>query len=481
MKKLLIGLLLIASLGVKAQVQYGGVIRAINNAGTIDQIKRTGDALKVNDSAVVSRMPSLVSGKVPVDISSPVAVTGTFWQNIQPVSISGSIAVTGTFWQAVQPVSGTVSVSNFPATQPVSGTFWQATQPVSVSSLPLPTGALTEATFTSEDFATQTTLAAINTKTPALGSATSANSTPVVIASDQGTVNINSAPLTFDGQAAQTATINNIIPATASANATDVTNYKSFSIQIVSTGTGGQFIFEGSNDNTNFQNIPFYNQAALSTGPLLGVVTASSSSIVYIGAINFRYIRVRISSTITGGSIRAFSTFTQETFAGTSTSVINGTAANFVVSAQIGNTANTTPILANGLIPVGANTGDAGAKTATGNGATQTNVNAKGALIVFNLGTVTGTTPTCVFKLQGSSDAGTTWVDLPNAFTASLTATGVYGIQIYPGLASVAGTTTTGTTATVNGALPRTWRVVWTIGGTTPSFTITNVQVTYMF
>jgi hypothetical protein len=29
-----------------------------------------------------------------------------------------------------------VSVSNFPATQPVSGTFWQATQPVSLSSLP---------------------------------------------------------------------------------------------------------------------------------------------------------------------------------------------------------------------------------------------------------------------------------------------------------------------------------------------------------
>ena len=38
----------------------------------------------------------------------------------------------GTFWQA---------------TQPVSGTFWQATQPVSAASLPLPTGAATEATL----------------------------------------------------------------------------------------------------------------------------------------------------------------------------------------------------------------------------------------------------------------------------------------------------------------------------------------------
>lgn len=88
---------------------------------------------------------------------------------------------------ATQAVSGSVSVSNFPATQavtgpltdaqlraaavpvsgpltdaqlratavPVSGTFWQATQPVSAASLPLPSGA-----------ATETTLSALNTKVP---------------------------------------------------------------------------------------------------------------------------------------------------------------------------------------------------------------------------------------------------------------------------------------------------------------------------
>lgn len=72
------------------------------------------------------------------------AVTGTFWQAIQPVSGSVSVsnfpasqAVTGVFWQSVQPVSGTfwqstqpVSVASMPST-PVTGTFWQATQPVS--------------------------------------------------------------------------------------------------------------------------------------------------------------------------------------------------------------------------------------------------------------------------------------------------------------------------------------------------------------
>ena len=104
-------------------------------------------------------------------------VSGTFWQATQPVSgtvaISGSVAVTGTFWQATQPISGaisftapqhviidsgtlgtltisgSVSVSNFPASQvvtlasttitgsvAVTGTFWQATQPVSSTQLP---------------------------------------------------------------------------------------------------------------------------------------------------------------------------------------------------------------------------------------------------------------------------------------------------------------------------------------------------------
>lgn len=88
-------------------------------------------------------------------------VTGTFWQATQPVSIASmpSTPVTGTFWQATQPVSGTVaatqsgtwnigsittlpaisgsvSVSNFPASQAVTGTFWQATQPVSIATMP---------------------------------------------------------------------------------------------------------------------------------------------------------------------------------------------------------------------------------------------------------------------------------------------------------------------------------------------------------
>lgn len=151
---------------------------------------------------------------------------------------------------------------------------------------------------------------------------------------------------------------------------------------------------------------------------------------------------------------------------------------------QSTSTAVTGTVTANGgtpfTNPVVALTGDTGAKVATGNGATVTNLNAKGAQIVINLGAVTGTLPTCTFKVQGSADSGITWYDIPSANTASLTATGVYGITIFPGITTLAGTTTTGTTTCVSNVMPRTWRLVWTIGGTTPSFTITNVQVSYL-
>jgi hypothetical protein len=69
-----------------------------------------------------------------------------------------------------------VLASNQPAL-PVSGTFFLATQPVSAAALPLPAGASTEAT-----------LAALNTKTPVVGQALAAASSPVVLASNQSAI-----------------------------------------------------------------------------------------------------------------------------------------------------------------------------------------------------------------------------------------------------------------------------------------------------
>lgn len=86
-----------------------------------------------------------VNGEVEVknDAGNPLAVSGTIsvgnFPATQPVSGSVSVsnfpstqAVTGTFFQATQPVSGSVSVSNFPATQTVSGTVNVGNFPASV-------------------------------------------------------------------------------------------------------------------------------------------------------------------------------------------------------------------------------------------------------------------------------------------------------------------------------------------------------------
>lgn len=172
------------------------------------------------------------------------------------------------------------------------------------------------------------------------GQATSANSAPVVLASDQAALAVAIQNLYVTGQSAQTAVVNNILTATAGTAATDVQNYKSFAIQVVSTGTSGTFLFEGSNDNTNFQPIPVYNHALVVQVPLVTVITASSSNIIYAGAVNFRYIRLRIVSTIGGGSIQAFSLFSQTPYSGTSQIVAQGTAANLNVTAAGTVTAN---------------------------------------------------------------------------------------------------------------------------------------------
>ena len=82
--------------------------------------------------------------------------------------------------------------------------------------------------------------------------------------------------------------------------------------------------------------------------------------------------------------------------------------------------------------------------------------------------------------LLGSVDGGTNWFDIPGATTASLVASTNVGIQVYPGAATTVGVVTTGTTATTPGVIPRSWRLVWTIGGTTPSFTITSVTYNYI-
>ncbi len=131
-------------------------------------------------------------------------------------------------------------------------------------------------------------------------------------------------------------------------------------------------------------------------------------------------------------------------------------------------------------------TGDAGLKTATFAGATQTNFGARGAIVTIQMGAVSGTTPTCISQLQWSPDGGITWLNFGIAMTAII-ATGNHTLIVYPSNTSQSAgatptnlTTNAAQTLVINAPLPRTWRLNYTLGGTTPSFNFTAVRVNYI-
>src|ERR1700761_6490520 len=144
------------------------------------------------------------------------------------------------------------------------------------------------------------------------------------------------------GATAQTATVNNILTSTSGAAATDTLGYKSFSVQVTSTGTAGTFIFEGSNDNTNFQPIAVYNQGLATSTAIISAITASASQIVYVGTCNTRYLRLRIATTITGGSIAANTTLRQSSLTPIVQNVGQSVAADHAVTATIASGTVTT-------------------------------------------------------------------------------------------------------------------------------------------
>ncbi len=363
-----------------------------------------------------------------------------------------------------------VNVDNFPATQPVSA-----------ASLPLPSGASTDASITQSQGSvapgtagTKSTLigGVFNTSLPtltngqqsaiqldssgrqivmspgiptSLGQQSAANSQPVALANE------NVQDLYTIGQSAQTATVNNILTTTAGTAPLDLTGYRSGSVQIVSTGTAGTFIFEGSNDNVNFQTIPVYSQLILTGTPIVAAITATASSLIYTFPVPMRYIRVRIATAITGGSIQAFSKFSQTSWIPAIIQVAQGTAANLNVTVGSGTiTTVSTVTSSNSAIPGIIQDVASAALTTTTTTATFTPTFGASYSVVIPVTAVSGTTPTLDVQIQESDDTGTNWVaiyDFPRIVT-----TGIYRSPVLP---------LTGNRI----------RYVQTVSGTTPSFT----------
>ena len=103
------------------------------------------------------------------------------------------------------------------------------------------------------------------------------------------------------------------------------------------------------------------------------------------------------------------------------------------------------------------------AKTATFN-IDVDNLHAKGAIFFLEITAKAGTTPTLDIKLQYRDVTSGAFVDIPLAIFAQKVAEASDVLTIYPGIAVIAN-------ESVSGVIPKNYRVVCTIGGTTPSFT----------
>jgi hypothetical protein len=280
---------------------------------------------------------------------------------------------------------------------------------------------------------------------------------------------------------------NDLIPST------DVSSFRWLSLHFVTSFTG-TITFQMSNDNSNWVNCPLLRIDAGAYTTTAG----SSSNLIYAGPITYRYFRIRATAYTSGSPAGVLELFT------TPPPLVNQAMSTGTSISHFSTAGNTGDGTGNGPLSVGAylfngsnfdrfranvntTTGDSGAKTATFNGATQVNYNNKFAVITVLCGTVSGTTPTLNAQFQFSPDAGTTWLNMGPA-SSNITATNnsivlLVGPTNFSQAAGVtpANLTTGGTqTVAINGPLPRTWRLAYTIGGTTPSFALTAVYVNYV-
>lgn len=161
-----------------------------------------------------------------------------------------------------------------------------------------------------------------------LGQKAMTASMPVVISSDQSNVNTILPDVYITG-AANSAIGNNNLLAVAGPGELDVSGYKSAAVQVTSTATSGTFIFEGSNSTTSatFQAIPAFRLDSASPNAILTAITATSSNFIYIIPIRYRYMRMRVVSTLST-PVTALTRLSQDPFVAPVLNVINATAAN---------------------------------------------------------------------------------------------------------------------------------------------------------
>lgn len=139
---------------------------------------------------------------------------------------------------------------------------------------------------------------AVNLSGVTVGEKLAASSLPVVLATE------NSTDLLVTGPVAQSALNTLLIPQT------DVSKYRFVSIQINSSASAGNYVFESSND-AGLTWVPILLQdASIAFVPVVAI-SATATNRIFHGAISGALFRARISNSLTGGVAQAFANFSQ--------------------------------------------------------------------------------------------------------------------------------------------------------------------------
>jgi len=223
----------------------------------------------------------------------------------------------------------------------------------------------------------------------------------------------------------------------------DVTGYKSIAMQIVGSAgiTGGAVIWEGSNDNVNWNTQILIPPDNSTPSPVTSAQTIGAGVVRQLCAsLPFRYYRLRISTGFTGGTVSAQFRLSPNHYTGMAIPVI-GTVSAAVTGATLAST-QTTDIAA------------ANINTTTTSGVVAT-TSTHAMCFQVNVTAVSGTNPTCDIVLQESHD-GSNFFDVFHF--ERITTTGLYYTPTFK--------------ITGSG-----FRIVRTLGGTGPNFNMNGIRV----
>lgn len=120
----------------------------------------------------------------------------------------------------------------------------------------------------------------------------------------------------------------------------DAGAFASAAIQIVASAgiTAGAIIFEQTNDASSTTGVALdvEEMGVINANPFVAAITiAASTRRMFMVSITARYIRVRISTAFTGGTVQAIAQFMTQPYAAPSINVQQATAANLLTTATI--------------------------------------------------------------------------------------------------------------------------------------------------